>query len=91
MPINVADRVVFDQPKEWDQRREIATACCQRLDLGLPTVVDDMNDTVDTLYAGWPERLYVIDAAGRIAYAGRRGPWGFKPEEVEAWLKQNAP
>jgi len=28
-----------------------------------------------------------VDAAGRIAYAGQQGPWGFKPDKIERWLK----
>lgn len=29
----------------------------------------------------------VVD--GRIAYYGGKGPGGFKPNEVEAWLNEN--
>jgi hypothetical protein len=45
-----------------------------------------MDNAADELYAGWPERLYVIGADGRIAYKGKTGPFGYHPEEVEAWL-----
>jgi hypothetical protein len=55
----------------------------------MPRVVDDLDNKVDGLYAGWPERMFVVDAAGRIAYAGNQGPWGFKPDEVESWLRKN--
>jgi type I thyroxine 5'-deiodinase len=48
-----------------------------------------MDNRVDELYAGWPERLFVIGANGRIAYAGGPGPWGFKPDELEKWLTKN--
>ena len=30
-----------------------------------------------------PDRLYLIDRDGRIAYKGGRGPMGFKPGELE--------
>jgi hypothetical protein len=33
-----------------------------------------------------PDRLYIIDAAGRVAYKGGRGPFGFKPGEMEQAL-----
>jgi hypothetical protein len=33
-----------------------------------------------------PDRLYVIDAEGRIAYKGGRGPFGFRPAEMEQSL-----
>jgi len=36
---------------------------------------------------GWPDRLYVIDGAGKIAHKSKAGPFGFKPAEVETTLK----
>ena len=38
-----------------------------------------------------PERLYVIDEQGTIVYKGEPGPFGFHPEEVEAWLAKRFP
>lgn len=87
MESNVADGVVHNEPKSWDQRRGIAKTACTRLNLYVPVVVDNMDNTVDKLYAGWPERMFVVDRNGIIAYAGQQGPWGFKPQEVEKALK----
>ena len=36
-----------------------------------------------------PERLYVIDEQGKIAYKGKVGPFGYEPDEVEAWLTEH--
>jgi hypothetical protein len=91
MPINEKQGIVFDQPTSHSQRRGIAEKCCAKLKLTIPCVVDTMDNKVDRLYAGWPERLYVIDRDGRIAYAGGEGPFGYKPEEVEKWLRKNLP
>jgi len=55
----------------------------------MPCLVDDMNNTTDQAYAGWPERLFVVDKQGRVAYAGKQGPWGFKTEHVADWLRKN--
>lgn len=52
----------------------------------MPVLVDSIENRVDELYAAWPERLFVVGKDGRIAYAGKQGPWGFKPDEVAAWL-----
>jgi hypothetical protein len=52
----------------------------------IPMVVDDMNDTVGHTYSGMPDRLYLIDTSGRIAYKAGRGPSGFKPAEMEQSL-----
>jgi hypothetical protein len=89
MPVNEEESVVFEQPASFQRRAEIATKCCDSLKLTMPCVVDNMENEVDALYAGWPERIFIIDAAGRIAYAGGPGPFGFKPKEAEAWLKRN--
>jgi len=91
MDSNVKDGVVFDEPKSWGQRQGIAKTACARLNLNIPVVVDTMENTVDNLYAGWPERMFVVDRNGRIAYAGAQGPWGFKPHEVERALKKILP
>ena len=34
-------------------------------------------------YAAWPDRLYLIDMEGKVAYAGGIGPSGFKPIELQ--------
>jgi hypothetical protein len=52
----------------------------------MPLLVDKMNDLVGHLYSGMPDRLYVIDSKGRVAYKSGRGPFGFKPGEMEQSL-----
>jgi len=52
----------------------------------MPMVVDDMDDHVGHLYSGMPDRLYVLDADGRVVYKGGRGPFGFKVGEMEQTL-----
>lgn len=57
--------------------------------LTMPAVIDDDEGTTQRAYTGWPDRLYVIGADGKIAYKGGPGPSGFRVSEVEAWLKEN--
>ena len=47
-----------------------------------------MTAPANEVYAGWPERFYIIDTDGSIAYKGEPGPFGYHPEEVEEWLKK---
>jgi hypothetical protein len=49
-------------------------------------MVDEMDDRVGRAYSGMPDRMYLIDRKGRIAYKGGRGPFGFKPGELEQAL-----
>ena len=76
----------YAQPTTLEGRLAIARDFVAKHDYGLPMLVDRMENVADDLYAGWPERLYVIGADGRIAYKGETGPFGYHPEEVEAWL-----
>jgi hypothetical protein len=85
---NRAEGVIFNQARTWDERQSVAQACCSRLSLSIPCVVDTIDNRVDNQYAGWPERMFVVDRQGRIAYAGEQGPWGFKPEETERALRR---
>ena len=84
MSINEQDGVVYEQPKTAAEREALAEACVLHLELSIPTLIDEMTNAVDRAYAALPERLYLIDAGGRIAYRGEPGPWGFKPQELEA-------
>ena len=52
----------------------------------MPLLVDTIDDRVGHAYSGMPDRLYVIDREGRVAYQGGRGPFGFKPGEMEQAL-----
>lgn len=86
---NVDQGVVLAQPTTFDERRQVAQSCSTALSLSMTCLVDDMNDTADKAYAAWPERLFVIDTHGTIAYAGAQGPFGFEPDHVAQWLRDN--
>src|SRR5262245_1106303 len=87
MPANQEQGVAFEQPRTFERRAEIAGKCCEALKLSMPCVVDTLDNRVDEAYAAWPERIFIIGADGRIAYAGEQGPFGFHPEEAEKWLR----
>jgi len=89
MEVNEKEQVVFAQPKSDNERCDVATKCCTAMKLSMPCLVDAIDNRVDEAYAAWPERMFVVGADGKIAYAGRPGPWGFVPDEVEKWLKKN--
>jgi hypothetical protein len=91
MDSNVEEDVCYRQPRTLAERVAIANDFVERFGYRLPLLVDDMDNEANALYAGWPERLYVIDTSGVIAYKGEPGPFGFHPEEVAAWLAQRFP
>jgi len=73
----------IQQPKPAKDRAAVAKTCCSSLGITMPMVVDEMDDRVGHAYSGMPDRLYMIDRDGRVAYKGGRGPMGFKPGELE--------
>jgi type I thyroxine 5'-deiodinase len=91
MDVNETEKVCYPQPRTLDERVAIANDFVQRFQYDLPLLVDGIDDRADSLYAGWPERLYVAGEDGRIAYKGETGPFGYHPEEVAAWLEQRFP
>ncbi len=74
------------QPRTYDERAEVAQTCGRLLGLGFPMLVDTIDDRAGNLYSGMPGRLYVIDRAGKIAFKSGRGPYLFKPAELEQSL-----
>ena len=66
----------------------MATACIRKLGIELPALVDGIDDTTESDYTGWPDRLYVIDAEGRVAYKSEPGPFGFRPAAMEQALRR---
>jgi hypothetical protein len=88
MPANEKAGIKVNQPKSYEERVQVAGECLKDLKLSIPCLVDDMENTAQKAYAGWPDRIYVIDERGTIAYRGGPGPGGFKPGEAEEALKQ---
>jgi Iodothyronine deiodinase len=80
---NERDVVYFPQPKSLDERVSVAQSCALRLDLSIPTLIDDMENSTDQKYYALPDRLYLVGRNGRIAYRGAPGPWGFVAAELE--------
>ena len=73
----------FRDPQTIEERRALAGTCETRLKYGILTIVDEMDDGVMKAYAAWPDRLYLIGEDGKVVFKGARGPFGFKPEELE--------
>jgi hypothetical protein len=80
------DDVCYAQPKTLEQRLAIANDFTKRFKFPLPFGIDDMSNAADSAYSAWPERLYIIDESGRIAYRGGMGPFNYNPAEVREWL-----
>lgn len=91
MRSNIRDNVVFASPRSEDERAEIAGTCVRKLGIEFPAVLDEFGNSTERAYTGWPDRIYLIDASGRIACKSKPGPFGFKPDQLEAALARIAP
>jgi type I thyroxine 5'-deiodinase len=91
MAANEKEGIKVNQPKTYEDRVKVAGECMKDLELSIPFLVDDMQNTAQKAYAGWPDRLYVIDKEGKVAYKGGPGPGGFKPAEAEEALRKLLP
>ena len=78
--------VATAQPSTYDERAAVAQRCGKLLGLGFPLLVDTIDDAVGARYSGMPGRFYLIDREGKIAFKSGRGPYGFKPDELEQSL-----
>jgi hypothetical protein len=83
MESNDRVEVSLPQPQSDAERVQVAQACSKRLELGMPMLVDTIHDVVGARYSGMPSRLYLLDRRGHVAYKSGRGPFGFKPAELE--------
>ncbi len=87
-PQNLMEEVLYDAPTTDDERADIGNACQIALDLKFPMLIDGMDDQVERNYVAAPIRLFVIDAAGILTYAGDQGPQHFDPDGWEQAIKK---
>jgi hypothetical protein len=85
---NEHDNVLYTQPTTVAERTEVASACALRLDLTLPMLIDDLDNSTDRQYYALPDRLYFIGRDGRIVYRGLPGPFGFIVAELEKAIER---
>jgi len=86
MESNEVVGVSLPQPTTYEERVEVAGRCRNHIRFDMPFLVDEIDDRVGATYSGMPSRLYVIDRFGTVAYKSGRGPFGFKPAEMEQTL-----
>jgi len=82
MQSNIKDKVVFASPKNEDERALVAGACVRKLGIKFPAVLDEFGNSTEQAYTGWPDRIYLVDQNGRVAYKSKPGPFGFEADEL---------
>ena len=80
---NVAEGVLFRQHRRYEERESAAQSCSIDLHIGLPIIIEEMDNAIDEAYGAAPERLYLVDVDGNVAYHGGAGPHFFDLDEWE--------
>ena len=86
MQDNIQAGIKIKKHRTFKERLAAAESCCDALKMQVPLLIDGIDDSVGNRYSGHPDRLYVIDRDGKVAYKGGRGPFGFIPGELEQSL-----
>ena len=89
MQSNIKENVVFASPKNEEDRAFIAGACVRKLGIKPAAVLDEFGNVTEKAYTAWPDRMFLIDAAGHVAYKSRPGPFGFDTNELRNAIAQN--
>ena len=88
-PMGGGANPILEDPTTSSERAEVATTCMTKLALEpIPCLVDDLDDSVNRAYSGWPDRLYLIGKDGSVAYKGGPGPFEFRPDELESAIQK---
>ena len=90
MESNEKAGIVHENPEVYEERVNLAGTCSTNLGIEFRTLVDSIENSTEIAYTGWPDRLYVIDKDGRVAYKSDAGPFGFKTDQLANALAQIA-
>ncbi len=85
LPVNTAESIEVQSPSSIEERAQIASACMLRYDFPFTMLIDNINDEAEEKYRSEPDRLYVIDKEGKVAWKSDLGPFYF---DVESWQKE---
>jgi len=88
---NLKEKISVASPKNLLERCTLAETCLTKLSLKIPPLIDDLANSTEIAYTAWPDRLYVLDREGNIAYKSKPGPYGFRPGEMADVLKRLLP
>jgi hypothetical protein len=91
MESNIRDKVVFASPRDEQERAFVAGTCVRKLGIEIPAALDEFGNSTETAYTAWPDRLYLVDQNGKVAYKSRPGPFGFKADELQSALRRLVP
>ncbi len=91
MGVNVREGVVFASPRTDSERANWRAVACATWESDSRRWWMESANTVEKMYTGWPDRLVLIGADGRVLYISGAGPFGFRPAELERAIAAAVP
>ena len=78
LEVNEKENVIFEDPQDYETRVNLAGTCSANLGIEMPALVDTIENKTEIDYTAWPDRIYVVDRNGHVAFKSDAGPFGFK-------------
>jgi tetratricopeptide (TPR) repeat protein len=85
---NEREGVAMAPAKTLSDRKQHATLCVRKLHIDFPALLDAMDGAAEKAYGAWPSRAYLINRDGQIAFTTGLTELEFKPEQLEAAVRQ---
>jgi len=80
--------VLYPSPVSAEERTTTALACVRKLGIEIPAVLDHIDNRTERAYTAWPDRLFLIDRSGTIAFKSAPGPYGFSTKDLETAIRE---
>lgn len=88
MAANEKQGINYKTPKTLRERANIASDCIKSLDMKFSCLLDDMDDSTQKIYRGWPARAVLVDKEGKVFYASTPGPRGVNSMEIKQAMER---
>lgn len=82
MPANVRAGIEVASPTTLAERAAAASQCMGSLGLTFPVLLDDLENSTQRAWRGWPARSCIVGVDGRVAWISAGGPQGAAPKEL---------
>jgi tetratricopeptide (TPR) repeat protein len=84
---NEREGVSLPQAQGLAEKQNHAVMCTRALHLPFQALLDGLDNKVETAFAAWPSRAFVIGRDGRVVYSTRLTELDFSPSEMELALQ----
>jgi peroxiredoxin len=85
---NLHEAVTLAPAATFAEKSDHASMCSRKLHLPFPAIVDGMDGAVETAYAAWPSRAFIVGEDGRILYSTRLTELDFHADEMDSVLQR---